>query len=150
MTISGTAQLSGRFRYMPPAPTTDGSSNPTWIDDVLETLACSSRKEDEYTLTADGDTVIDLSSFPGGVNLIKVKVTPNVGIPPSPGFPNGVPAAPNPVVVKLTSSAGVAQAIPIDGFMYLQSAGVPYTAMTIARTAGVQTVVRVQLFASGS
>ena len=149
MTISGTAQLSGRFRYMPPAPTTDGSSNPTWIDDVLETLACSSRKEDEYTLTADGDTVVDLSSFPGGVNLVKVKVTPNVGIPPSPGFPNGVPAAPNPVVVTLTSVKGVAP-IPIDGFMYLQSAGVPYTAMTIARTAGVQTVVRVQRFASGS
>lgn len=150
MTISGTAQLSGRFRYMPPVPTTDGSSNPTWIDDVLETLACSSRKEDEYTLTADGDTVVNLSSFPSGVNLIKVKVVPNIGIPPSPGLPNGVPAAPNPVTVKLTSSAGVAQAIPVDGFLYLQSAGVPYTAMTIARTAGVQTVVRVQLFASGS
>ncbi len=150
MTISGTAQLSGRFRYMPPVPTTDGSSNPTWIDDVLETMACSSRKEDEYTLTADGDITVNLSSFPAGVNLIKVKVVPNIGIPPSPGLPNGVPAAPNPVVIKLTSSAGVAQAIAVDGFLYLQSAAVSYTAMTIARTAGVQTVVRVQLFASGS
>ncbi len=150
MTISGTAQLSGRFRYMPPVPTTDGSSNPTWVSDVLETMVCSGRKEDEYALTVDGDTAVSFSSFPAGVNLVLVKVVPNIGIPPSPGLPNGVPAAPNPVVVKLTSSVGVAQAIAVDGFLYLQSAGVPYTAMTIARTAGVQTVVRVQLFASGS
>jgi hypothetical protein len=44
----------------------------------------------------------------------------------------------------------VAQAIAIDGFMMLFSQGVPYTALSIARAIGVQTVVRVQLFQFGS
>lgn len=150
MTISGTAQLTGRFRYMPPVPNADGSSNPTWLSDVLEAMACSGRKEEEYTLLADGDTTVNFGSLAAGAHLVVVKVTPNVGIPPSPGFPNGVPAAPNPVVVKLTSLAGAAQAITVDGFLFLLSQTVPYTAMTVARSISVQTTVRVLLFAAGS
>ncbi len=149
MTIAGTAQLSGRFKYAPPVPTTDWSSNPTWFSDVLESLVCSGHKAEEYMLTTDGDTSVNFGSL-AGANLVIVKVSPNVGIPPTPGFPNGVPAAPNPVVVKLTGGAGAAQAVTVDGFMYLLSAGVPYTSMSIARAAGVQTLVRVLLFAVGS
>jgi hypothetical protein len=149
MTISGTVQLAGRIRYAPPVPTSDWSANPSWLSDVLEVMACSGRKEEEYTLAADGDTAVNLGSL-SGANLVVVKVMPTVGIPPSPGFPNGVPAAPNPVVVKLTSTAGAAQALVVDGLLFLLSAGTPYTAMTVARSAGVQTVVRVLLFAAGS
>lgn len=148
MTISGTVQLGGRIKYVPPVPNTDWSSNPAWTADVLESLACSARKEEEFTLVADGDTAVSFGSL-SGANLVVVKVAPNVGIPPSPGFPNGVPAAPNPVVVKLTSSAGVAPVV-VDGLLFLLSAGTAYTAMTIARQTGVQTVVRVQLFQAGS
>lgn len=144
MTIIGTAQLSGRFRYSAPVPNVDSSSNPAWLSDVGEHLVCSGRKEEEYVLTADGDTAVSFGSL-AGANLVVVKVAPMLGIPPSPGFPNGVPAAPNPVVVKLTGGAGAAQAITVDGFLFLLSAGVSYTAMSIARAAGVQTVVRVQL-----
>jgi hypothetical protein len=148
--ISGTVQFSGRVKYTPPATTLDSSSNPTWLSDVLEQLACSARKEDEYTLTIDGDTAISLSALPNGVNMSIIKVTPNIGLPPSPANPDGVPAQPNPVTVKLTSAAGSAQGIAIDGFMVLLSQSVPYTAMSIARPTGVQTTVRVQLFSLGS
>lgn len=151
MTIAGTVQLSGRIKYVPPVPNLDSSSNPLWIADVLEQMACSGRKEEEFTLTADGDTVVDLGSLTAsGANVIVVKVTPNIGIPPSPGSPNGVAAQPNPIVAKLTSTAGTTQAISIDGFMFLLSASVPYTALSIARSPSVQTVVRIQLFAFGS
>jgi hypothetical protein len=150
MTISGTVQLAGRIRYTSPVPSSDWSANPSWLADVLEVMACSGREEGEYTLTADGDTAVSLGSLSAGANLVVVKVMPTVGIPPSPGFPNGVPAAPNPVVVKLTSTAGAAQALVVDGFLFLLSAGTPYTAVTVARSAGVQTVVRVLLFAAGS
>lgn len=150
MSIEGTATLSGRLNYKPPATTLDSSSNPAWQDDIFEQMSCSSKKEDDYVLTADGDTAVNLSSMPNGFNAIKIKVTPNVGIPPSPGNPNGVPAQPNPITVKLTSAAGVAQAIPCDGFLYLISQGVPFTALSIARATGVQTKVRVTLFAVGS
>lgn len=149
MTISGTAQLSGRVRYAPSIPNADWSGNPTWLSDVLESLPCSARRDEECVLTADGDTPVSFGSLPG-VNMIVVKVAPNVGIPPSPGYPNGVPATPNPVVVKLTSPAGAAQAVTVDGFLLLLSAGAAYTAMSVARSTGVQTTVHVQLFSSGS
>lgn len=148
MTISGTAELFGRIRYSPPVPNSDWSSNPMWLADVLESLTCSARKEEEYTLVADGDTTVNFGSLTSAA-LVVVKVAPNFGIPPSPGFPNGVPAAQNPVVVKLTGPAGLAP-LTVDGFVFLLSASVPYTAMTVARATGVQTVVRVQLFQAGS
>jgi hypothetical protein len=144
----GTVQLSGRVRFAPPAPAVDGSSNPTLLSDIIEDMACSGSTSGTYTLVADGDTSVSFGGI-SSAGLVVVKVTPNVGIPPSPGFPNGVPAAPNPVVVKLTSAAGTAQAISVDGFMLLLSSGVPYTAVSLARTPSVQTVVRIQLFAPG-
>lgn len=148
MTILGTVELTGRIRYAPPVPNSDWSSNPTWIADVAEALACSARKEEEYTLTADGDTAVSFGSLSSAA-LVVIKIAPNSGIPPSPGFPNGVPAAPNPVVAKLTSVLGVAS-FSVDPFVFLLSRGVPYTALTVARAAGVQTTVRVQLFQAGS
>ncbi len=151
MTIAGTVQLSGRLRYAAPVPNLDSSSNPTWLSDLLESMTCSARKEEEYTLVADGDTAVNLGSVAAaGAALVVVKVAPNTGVPPSPGFPNGVPAAPNPVVVKLTGPVGTAQAFVVDPFAILFSASSPYTAVTVARAAGVQTVVRVQLFSFGS
>lgn len=150
MTITGTVQFSGRLKYAPPIPYLDNSSNPLWLSDVLEQMACSARKEDEYVLTADGDTSVSFSSLPSGANVIVIKVMQNIGLPPSPANPNGVPAQPNPLVVKLTSTAGAAQGIVVDGFMVLFSQSVPYTALSIARAAGVQTTVRVQLFTFGS
>jgi hypothetical protein len=149
MSIIGTVQLSGRIKYVPPVPSLDSSMNPSWFADVLEQLPCSARKEEEYTLIADGDTVVPFSSLTSA-SVIIIKVMPNVGISPSPGFPIGMPAMPNPITVKLTSAVGIAQALAIDGFMMLLSQGVPYTALTIARAIGVQTVVRVQLFQFGS
>lgn len=151
MAISGTVQLIGRLRFAPPASSTDGSANPTWISEIVEILACGAQESGTYTLTSDGDTPISLGALSGvGFNLVTVKVMPNVGIPPSPGFPLGVLASPNPVVVKLTGGAGGSQAITVDPYVFLQSSGVPYTSLTIARATGVQTTVRVQLFASGS
>lgn len=147
MTISGTVELSGRIRYAPPVPNSDWSSNPTWLADVLESLPCSARVEVEYTLTADGDASVVFGSLSSAA-LVVVKVAPNVGISPSPGFPNGVAAAANPVAVKLTSALGVAS-VSVDPFMFLLSRGAPYTALTVARVAGVQTTVRIQLFQAG-
>jgi hypothetical protein len=150
MTISGTVQFSGRLRYAAPVPNVDSSSNPTWLADVLEQMACSARKEEEYTLTADGDTPVTFGSLVNGANWVVIKVMPNIGIPPSPGFPTGVPAAPNPVIAKLTSPAGAAAPIEVDGFMLIASQTIAYTALSIARTPSVQTTVRVMLFAFGS
>jgi len=148
--ITGVVKFSGRFGYASPIPYLDNSSNPQWLSDVLEQMPCSARKEDEYVLTADGDTMISFSSLPNRANVLVVKVTPNIGLPPSPANPDGVLAQPNPLTVKLTGGAGSQQGITIDGFMCLFSAGVPYTAMSIARTPGVQSTVRVQLFSFGS
>lgn len=141
-------QLSGRLSSVPPTSYLDDSDNPSWIADILERLPCSARSSEVYTLTADGDTPISFGALPNGVNVVVVKVMPNVGIPPSPLAPAGIPAVPNPLTVKLTSTLGVAP-IPVDGFMFLRSDNIPFTAMTIARTAGVQTTARVQLFAVG-
>ncbi len=149
MTISGTAQLSGRIRYTPLIPNADWSASSSWLSDVLESLPCSARKEEELVLTADGDVPISFGALPGA-NLIVVKAVSSVGIPPSPGYPNGVPAAPNPLTVKLTWPGFAAQAVSVDGFMCLFSAGTAYTAMSVARAPGVQTVVHVQLFAIGT
>ena len=149
MTISGTVQLSGRIKYVSPIPNVDSSSNPAWVSDVIESMSCSSRVELEYTLVVDGDTAVSFGPLTS-VNLIIVKVMPNTGIPPTPGFPNGVPAALNPITVKLTGGAGAAQAITVDPFQFLQSTSVPYTSMSIARAPSVQTTVRIQLFAFGS
>lgn len=148
MSILGTVELSGRIRYAPPVPNLDWSANPTWVSDVLASLPCSARKEEEYTLTADGDMQVNFGSITSA-SLVVVQVAQNVGIPPTPGFPNGVIAAPNPVVVRLTSALGLAS-VAADPLLVLFSGGVPYTAMTIARAAGVQTVVRLQLFQFGS
>lgn len=147
MAITGIVQLSGRIRFVPPAPNVDSSSNAAQLSDVLESMPCSGQESGTYTLVADGDTPVSLGSL-AGADLVVLKVVPNVGIPPSPGFPNGVPATPNPVVVKLTSSAGAAQAFPLTSFLYLP--GGPFTAISLARAPGVQTMVRVQLFALGS
>lgn len=149
MTISGVVQLSGRLRYAAPVPNIDSSSNPTQLSDLLESMTCSGVEGGVYTLTADGDVAVSLGTLPG-ISALTIKVSPNVGIPPSPGLPNGIPAAPNPVTVKLTGGVGSAQAITVDGFMFLMSASIPYTAISLARATGVQTVVRVQLFASDS
>lgn len=151
MSITGIVQFSGRLKYTPPVPSLDSSANPTWLADVLEQMACSGRKEEEYTLTADGDTVVNFGSLAAvGANVLVIKITPNIGIPPSPGFPVGVPAAPGPIIAKFTSAAGAASGIAIDGFMCLFSQTIPYTALTIARPTGVQVTVRVLLLAFGS
>ena len=152
MSISGTVQFSGQLKYAPPVGcSTDFSMNPQWLADVIEQMACSGRKEEEYTLTVDGDTVVNFGSLlAAGANVVIIKVQPNIGIPPSPGFPTGVPAAPAPITAKLTSSLGAAQAIAVDGFLCLFSQNIPYTALSIARATGVQTTVRVLLFAFGS
>lgn len=150
MTITGVVQFSGRFKYAAPVPFLDTSANAQWLSDVLEQMPCSTRKEDDYVLTADGDTAISFGSLPNGVDVFTIKVMPNIGLPPSPANPDGVPAQPNPIVVKLTGGAGISQGITVGGFICLFSQGVPYTAMSIARQPGVQTTVRVQLFAFGS
>lgn len=150
MTIEGTMSLSGRAKYTPLVPSTDSSGNPAWFADVLEQMSCSQKKEDDYTLTADGDTVVNLGSLPNGFNAVMIKVKPNVGQPPSPGFPNGIPAVPSPVTAKLTSAVGTAQAASVDPFLYLVSQTVPYTALSLARPNGVQVTVRVTMFAIGS
>lgn len=148
--ISGTVQFSGRFKYAAPVPYLDTSSNAAWIADVAEQMPCSGRVEQDYTLGADGDINIDFSSLPAGFNAVMLKVTPNIGLPPTPGNPDGVPARYNPVTVKLTGAGGTAQGFTVDGFLFLLSQTVPYTALTVARVPGVQTTVRVQLFAFGS
>jgi hypothetical protein len=150
MTISGTIQFSGRFKYALPVPSLDSSANAFWIADVLEQMPCSARSEQDFVLTADGDTALSFGALPNGANVVAIKVMPNVGLPPSSANPAGVPAALNPIIAKLTSGVGTASPISIDGYMLLFSQNVPYTAVTIARTPGVQTVVRCQLFAFGS
>lgn len=139
MSISGVVQFSGRFKYVPPVPSLDASANPSWLADVLEQMVCSGRKEEEYTLTVDGDTTINFGSLAAaGANVVIVKVMATSA------------AATNPIVAKLTSSAGAAAPVSIDGFMCLFSKSVAYTALSIARPLGVQVTVRVMLFAFGS
>lgn len=151
MANTGTAKISGRITYDPPTWNFDQSANPLWLGDVLEQMPCSARTETEYTLTTDGDTTVDFGALAvSGANLIIVKVAPSCGLSPSSLNPGGVPATPNPIVAKLSSNAGSASPIAIDGFMFLMSQSVVYTALTIARATGVQTTVRIQLFAVGT
>ena len=142
MANTGTAKISGRITYDPPTWNFDQSANPLWLGDVLEQMPCSARTETEYTLTTDGDTTVDFGALAvSGANLIIVKVAPSCGLSPSSLNPGGVPATPNPIVAKPISN---------DGFMFLMSQSVVYPALTIARATGVQTTVRIQLFAVGT
>ncbi len=137
MSISGVVEFSGRLKYTPPVPSLDSSVNPTWLADVLEQMGCSARKEEEYKLTVDGDTSVDFGSLASsGANVVILKVS---CCPPN-----------TPIVAKLSSSAGAAQAVSVDGFLCVFSRSVPYTALTIARPPGVEVTVRAMLFAVGS
>ena len=49
------------------------------------------------------------------------------------------------VEVRLTSGRGTLQVVPVDEFLILKSRRAPFTAMTLTRDAGVQTVVEVLL-----
>lgn len=150
MPVLGTVVFTGRIKYAPPVPTLDSSMNPQWLGDVLEQMPISQRQEYEPTLTSDGATTVDLAVFPAGANVLVVKVSPQIGCPPTPSFPSGISPAPSPITVQLTGNAGTLQSFTVDGLLVLFSATYAYTAMTIARATGVQTTVRIQAFAIGS
>lgn len=56
-----------------------------------------------------------------------------------------IKAVGGPIKVTLTSSAGSAQAITVDGFATLMSETNAYTAMTVQRTAGIEATVNIFL-----
>lgn len=145
MPISGVVKLSGRLSYGPLATSLDVSGNASLLADILAQLPCSAHKDEEYTLTVDGDTVVPFGSLTSA-SLVIITVQPNVGIPPSAAVPLGQQASLAPITAKLTSPAGAAQAIPVDRFMCIFAESVPFTALSIARPAGIIITARVQLF----
>lgn len=77
----------------------------------------------QITLTADAPVVLPL----GGLADANVLIVKAVG---------------GKVTVRITSSDGSQQAVPVDSFLALISASTPMTAVDVARSPGVQTVVK--------
>lgn len=77
----------------------------------------------QITLTTDGPVAIPFGPL-AGVNLIVLKVSGG------------------PVTVRLTSSAGATQVVPVDTFFTLYSNSVDITAISVTRNPATQTLVK--------
>ncbi len=93
------------------------------VDESLSYDECALQK---FTLDSDAQKVITLDPMIS-VRVIKIKVSGG------------------PVVMALSSAAGTDQAVPVDGFGLIISAGTPFTGIKLTRTAGKTTQVRLFL-----
>lgn len=89
---------------------------------INEVVRLSSRSTQQYKLIADAPQDVDLDSMPSGVNVLIIKTTAKVRL-------------------RLTTTDGATQAIPVDTFFADISLSVPITAIDITRVAGAETTV---------
>jgi len=81
-------------------------------------LVCSQWTTQQYALTSDSAVTVNLSAVDSEANYVSVRV---IG---------------SKVIVRITTSDGTSQIVPVDTFFVLRCDSVPITAMTLTRTAG--------------
>lgn len=118
--MADTFKLSGEFSSSTTAGDPSGELELSSI--VEEAVSLANKAVGRYDLTSDAEQSVNLGGL-SGVNVLVVKATGGK------------------VKVKLTSADGSAQAVPVDGFAILISRSVPFTAMSLTRVAGTETIV---------
>jgi len=115
-----TLELNGSLSLKPPVGSPSGQ--PSVIATFLEKVSLERQLSVNYSL--DGDSVISVNISPlTAVNFLMVKV---VG---------------GELRVRITSTDGSTQAIPVDSLLVLISNTVDITAIDLSREAGIQTEV---------
>ena len=123
-----TLQLSGSLKVTPPPSASDNSLNPQILAQVLEQLPVNVKSYDEYVLSSDSPQVINFAGL-AQAQALMVKVMPGGG----------------PVTCQVSSPAGATQDIPADPFAFIIAAGAAFTALSVTRTPGILTTIRVLL-----
>lgn len=125
--MSDLFQLTGSYFTQPAtgAPSADPQVVSTGISESME-LAL--KDLGEYSLAADAPVTVDFGGLTTGANLVVIKVTSG-----------------GKIRVRLTSTDGTLQAIPVDSLLWIISESVAITAADLTRTAGVPTTVKVFL-----
>lgn len=124
--MADTFKLSGSYTTRPVVGTQSGA--PSIDAPIDETVQLDSMVFQQYLLTSDSPLAIDFSSM--GVDSANIVIVKTIG---------------GKIRVRLTSTDGSTQAIPVDSFFLNISLTVPFTALDLTRTAGVETQVRVFL-----
>jgi len=99
---------------------------PALIAQISESKTLKAAHPDTLLLTTDSPVSVAF----GGVTNANVVILKAVG---------------GKVVATVDSAAGAAQAVPFDTYWILMSEAAPLTAITLTRTAGIETTVRVFL-----
>ena len=115
-----TLELTGSLTSKPPVGTPSGQ--PSVVATFLEKIPLARQLATNYKL--DGDSVVAVNISPlTGVNFLMVK------------------ASGGELRVRITSTDGSTQAIPVDSLLILISNTVDITAIDLLREAGIQTEV---------
>lgn len=117
-------KLLGSYEVDPLGSTT--SFAPTIAAPINETRTLSAKHVDDVDLAADAPQALNF----GGVQNAHIVLLKAVG---------------GKVTAQITSTDGAAQAIPFDTYLVLMSESVPVTAISLTRTPGIETSVRVFL-----
>jgi len=115
-----TLELSGSLALKPPIGTPSGQ--PSVIAAFSEKIALERQLSANYTLSSDSAATVSISPLTG-VNFLMVK------------------ASGGELRVRITSSDGTTQAIPVDSLLVLISNTVDITAIDLLREAGIETEV---------
>ena len=113
-------KLNGEYSTKP--LTGNPSGEPNLVAPILEQMSLQNKAIGDLCLDADGQVAVPL----GTVVNANVVIVKTVG---------------GKVTLRATSADGALQAIPIDPFGVIISASVPFTALTVERVAGVETIV---------
>ena len=96
---------------------------------INESITLAQKSLDDYVLTADAAQVVDFGGLlPVGAHLVIIKV-----------------ASGGKVKVRITTTDGATQSIPVDSVLHLISLSVPVTAIDLTRIPGTPTEVTVFL-----
>ena len=122
--MADTFHLTGTWSTQPFTGTPSGAvSLDTPFDEYMTLIA---KAVGTYTLIADAVQAVSFD----GLSQVHVVAIKTFG---------------GKVTVRLTSADGTTQSVPVDSFAVLMSYAVPFTAIDVARVAGVSTVVNVFL-----
>jgi len=116
--------LEGSYSSRPTSGNPSG--NPEVEAPISERITLNNKTVGYYELTSDSPVNVDL----GGLSSVNVLVIKTVG---------------GKARVRITSSDGSTQAVPVDSFFVLITKSVAVTAIDLTRVAGIDTNVRVFL-----
>lgn len=100
------------------------SAIPSFDAPIDEIIQITKKNQDDLTLTVDSPVVVSL----GGLTNVHVLVIKTVG---------------GKIAVRLTSTDGSTQSVPVDTFLALITLSVPITAIDVTRVAGIETQVHI-------